>query len=191
MRGRIIPVLVVLAIALVARAGADNPSVDTGAPTYRIGPGDMLRVIVWGETGLDLSLRVRPDGFVSFPMVDDVRATGLTPSQLGAVLERKLSAFLRHPDVTVIVEEINSIRIHVLGEVNAQGSYRFDHRPTLLEALAMAGGPTPVARGRVLVIRHGPVGHKRFELDLNRILSARKSSALDPRLEPGDIIVVR
>ncbi len=191
------PAVVLVVAAVLAAAtwqparAADPPAAKAPVPgLYRVGPGDVLRVIVWGEEGLDLVLRVRPDGRITLPMVHDVRAAGKTPEELGQEIAKGLAAFIRHPDVAVIVQEIGSIRLYVLGEVNQQGVLSFSRRPSLLETLAAAGGLTPMARGRILVIHHARGGDLRRQYDLDQVIQGKKG-AFDPRLDPGDIVVVQ
>ncbi len=183
-------VLFLFLLGLAVTPGAAAEPRGTPGGSYRLVRGDRIRVIVWGEDNLDLGLRVRPDGFVTLPMIHDVRAAGLTPEDLARIIADRLSAYIKQPDVAVIVEEATAIEISVLGEVNAQGTYRFYQQPTLLQVLAAAGGLTPVARGKVVIIRHSPDAETRRRINLAPLLHGDADSP-DPHLTPGDIVVVQ
>ncbi len=157
---------------------------------YVVGIEDVLRIGVWGEPHLNLTVRVRPDGRISLPLVNDVVVVGQTPEEIRQVLARKLSQFVKEPNVTVIVEEINSFRIYVLGEVNRQGALNF-YRPTrLLQALAAAGGLTPYAKKEIILVREREAGEQRIPVDYKRLLSG-DSSQENFFLQPGDTLIVQ
>jgi polysaccharide export outer membrane protein len=116
-------------------------SVSTGgAPSdYIIGADDVLRISVWKETEMEVTLPVRPDGKISIPLLDDVQAAGLTPMQLGGSIREKLKKFIADPRVTVVVTAMNSQRIYVLGEVLHTGPMTLMPHMTVLQALSTAG----------------------------------------------------
>lgn len=160
------------------------------AKEYVVGIEDVLRIAVWGEPHLNLTVRVRPDGRVSLPLVNDVVVAGQTPEEIRQVLAKKLSLFIKEPNVTVIVEEINSFRVYVLGEVNRQGALNF-YRPTrLLQALAAAGGLTPYAKKEIVLVRAREAGEQRISVDYKRLLSG-DSSQENFFLQPGDTLIVQ
>ncbi len=156
---------------------------------YHIGIDDVLHLVVWGENGLDLTLRVRPDGFISLPLVKDVEAAGRTPGELSSHISTLLSTYMRDPDVTVMVEEINSFKIYVLGRVTNQGVFTFSEAPGLLQVLAAAGGLTEFSSEDVTVIRKKGSNEERFRVDLKKIFNAR-TGAKNIYLEPGDVVLV-
>jgi polysaccharide export outer membrane protein len=137
---------------------------------YRIGPMDVLQISVWRNDELSLpEVTVRTDGMISFPLLDDVQAAGLTPTQLKAILTERLSEYILAPTVTVVVRQINSRVVYIIGEVNRQGplAMRADFR--VIDALSMAGGFRPFAdSSRVKIIRNrdgeGPI-ELRFNYD--------------------------
>ncbi len=120
-----------------------NPtSVD---PSYLIGPEDVLHVSVWKEPEITQTVLVRPDGKISLPLLNDVQAAGLTPGQLADSVTTGLRKYLADPQVTVVVTQINSQRIYILGEVNRPGAYTLFPGMTFLQALSSAGGFTQFA----------------------------------------------
>src|SRR5207249_6039101 len=94
-----------------------------GHDDYRIGPEDLLDIAVWNNTAISRTVPVRPDGKISLPLVDDVQAAGLTPMQLKDVLTKKLSKYMASPEVAVIVREVHSFTVSVMGEVRKAGRY--------------------------------------------------------------------
>ncbi len=182
-----------LLLALLApfAAMAQDDSVRTGTRSeYVIGVEDVLRVIVWGEPELNQTLRVRPDGMITLPLVNDIRASGNTPSQLRAAITQKLTEFIRDPNVAVIVEEINSFKVYVLGEVATQGVLQFTRPTRLLQALAESGGLSEFSGKEVVVIRQKGEQEMRISVSLKRVYSG-SSFDDDMYLEPDDILVFR
>ena len=114
-------------------------------PNYVIGGQDVLDISVWKEAELTRTVPVRPDGKISLPLLNDVQAAGLTPTQLAAQITESLKKFVTNPQVTVIVTQINSQRIYILGEVNRAGAYPLLPNMTILQGLSSAGGFTQFA----------------------------------------------
>lgn len=165
---------------------ADNPT----SSDYRIGVGDVLNIQVWKETDLTRSVPVRPDGKISFPLLDDLQAAGLTPLELKRILTEKLKQYLSGPRVTVLVEEVNSYKVYVMGEVVLQGSLVLKTRTTLLQAISLAGGFTAYAkRDQIIVLRKNGKKDERIKLNYDRIV-AGKNPEQNLVLEPGDTVVV-
>src|SRR6202050_2743653 len=106
---------------------------------YVIGADDLLRITVWKEPDMNVSLPVRPDGKISMPLLDDVQAAGMTPMQLGISIHDKLKKYMADPGVTVVVTAMNSQRIYVLGEVWHTGPMALLPGMTVLQALSTAG----------------------------------------------------
>jgi polysaccharide export outer membrane protein len=117
----------------------------TADPNYTIGPQDVLDISVWKEPELTRSVPVRPDGKISLPLLNDVQAAGLTPSQLAALITTNLKKFVTAPQVTVIVTAINSQRVFIIGEVLRPGAFPLLPGMTVLQALSSAGGFTQFA----------------------------------------------
>lgn len=159
---------------------------------YKIGPGDVLQITVWKQPELSVrELVVRLDGKISFPLVDDVHAEGLSAQMLKAVLAERLSKYITAPHVTVVVREINSKLVYVIGEVAREGPIVFRSKMRIVDALAIAGGFRQFAsRDSIKLIREyngsGPV---EFIFDYDAFV-AGKNLAQNVLLLPGDRIVV-
>lgn len=158
---------------------------------YTIGEGDALDVSVWQHSELDKKVIVRPDGYVSFPLVGDVKANGLTPPQLSSLIKENLSRLIKDPQVTVIVSGFGSKNIFVLGEVTKPGSYPYRGGKTVLDAISNAGGwKGSAVLNSVMVVRKAftdaPVAHR---LNVYALVKKGDFSQNLP-LEPGDIIYV-
>jgi polysaccharide export outer membrane protein len=121
---------------------------------YVIGPEDVLDIAVWNNVALSRTVPVRPDGKISLPLLNDVQAEGLTPIQLREALARALTVFMPRPEISVIVREVHSVKVTVIGQVKTPGRYELKSRATVLDVLAMAGGFTDyAARGSIVVLR--------------------------------------
>jgi polysaccharide export outer membrane protein len=158
---------------------------------YVIGPEDVLAINVWHETELSRSVPVRLDGKISLPLVGDLKASGLTPRELEAELAKGLDAYIHKPQVTVIVQEVNSHKFYVLGEVQRPGSYPLSPKMTLLSALAIAGGFRDFAKvNQIYLLRPSPDGtrsHIRFDY---KAAVKGSNSYRDLELKAGDTVVV-
>lgn len=179
-------------------AGQATPGVDGCPAGYAIGPEDVLDIVVWGNTEISRSVPVRPDGKISLPLLDDVQAAGLTPMQLREALATSLAHYLATPNVSVIVREVHSFKVTVIGEVKTPGRYELGSRATVLDVLAMAGGPSDyAARERMTVLRQRGSSTERIPFSLDKVLTRHAPAAgsgadgsLNLCLVPGDIIVV-
>jgi polysaccharide export outer membrane protein len=159
--------------------------------SYRIGPEDVLDISVWKNAELTRTVPVRPDGRISLPLLNDIQAANLTPMELRDNLAKRFAEYVAgDPEVSVIVREIHSIKVSVVGSVKTPGRYELKSQATVLEALALAGGLTDFAkRDRIVIFRRS--GKSWVELPFNY---AKIVSDWDERqnipLEPGDIIVI-
>ena len=186
--------LQVLAISLSGPGlcpGADKPSVPPPGQTleFRIGSEDVLDVFVWKEPDLSTTVTVRPDGKISLPLAGELDATGKTAVQLQQDITDKLQQYLKQPVITVIVKQINSLKISVLGEVRKPDVYRIKNRITILDAVAMAGGFTDLARpNRIVVLRKTAAGPQRFLVNLNQLVEDKAGTPF--YLEPMDTVYV-
>ena len=160
----------------------------TGSATgYVIGPADVLQIIVWKEPDLSRPVTVRFDGMVTFPLLGDILAAGRTPAQLAASLTEGLRRFVESPRVTVGLEQANSARLYVLGQVNKSGEFPLGAPTTVLQALALAGGFKDFAKtDAIVIVRRDqsvvPVNYKR--------IADGKDAAQNILLLPGDTVVV-
>jgi polysaccharide export outer membrane protein len=194
--------LTAIAIALPSFAGAQEaPEPRTGLASYVIGPEDVLDVSVWENTQISREVPVRPDGKISLPLVNDVQAAGLTPMQLRDVLTTLLVPYVPIPAVSVIVREVNSVKVTVLGEVKTPGRYNLRSRSTVLDLLAMAGGLTEyAARGRIVVLRRDGTNKRQLSFAFDKVTPKQGTNGSAPGAEdgvqanfdvqPDDIIVV-
>jgi len=198
---RLLAIGAVVVAALVSPAvgtAQTEPGLNRCPAEYLIGLEDVLDIAVWGNTELTRSMPVRPDGKISLPLLNDVQAAGLTPMQLREMLTKSLSTYLTAPNVSVIVREVHSFKVTVIGEVKTPGRYELKSRATVLDVLAMAGGPTDYAsRGKISVLRQrdGSTAQIPFEMDKVTAKSSSRSDAADSGaanicLMPGDIVVV-
>jgi polysaccharide export outer membrane protein len=178
--------LALLVLAPAATAG-QQPERNNGAD-YRIGSGDVLEIAVWNNTALSRTVPVRPDGKISLPVLQDVQAAGYTPMELRNILSKKLTAYVANPEVSVIVREVHSFAVSVLGEVKTPGRYELKGRPTVLDALALAGPFSDfAARSRIVIIRNEEGKSKQIPFNYNKAVSGGNENVF---LRPGDVIVV-
>lgn len=167
-----------------------SPLAFSWAQEYQIGPEDVIEVVVWKEPDVSRTILVRPDGRISLPLLGDVQAKGLTPEELATNLEKALEKFIQTPNVSVIVEQINSRKVYVLGRVNSPGVFPLRSEMTLLQAIALAGGFSEWAKkGDIILLRRTDGIRQRFVINLKKVIEGKKSSE-DIRLQPGDKIIV-
>jgi polysaccharide biosynthesis/export protein len=160
-------------------------------PQYRIGVEDVLLVSVWRDADLTREVPVRPDGKISLPLIQDIAAAGKTPAELGKEIQVRLKEFMSNPSVTVVVREINSIKIYLLGEVAHPGPVTPKSQIRLLQAISMAGGITPFGgKRKIAIFRKTPSGQKVIEVSYEGIVSGKKPDD-DLLLQSGDTVVVR
>lgn len=178
--------------ALVATsiASAQQQAPAPSGDEYVLGVEDKLAVSVWKEIDLNKSVVIRPDGKITFPLVGDVQAAGRTPRQLTEDLTKALARYIKEPVVTVVVDEINSFKVFVLGEVTTQGALNLRRRTRLLEAIAMAGGMSQYAdKSNVVLLRYEDGKESRTRIDYKRVVSGEKPE-LNVFLKPGDTVIV-
>lgn len=163
------------------------PSADQ--PEYRLGPEDVIEVFVYKEPDLSTTVTVRPDGRISLPLAGELEATGKTATQLQQEIADGLKRYVSGPVVNVMVKQINSLKVSVLGEVRKPDVYRIKNRVTVLDAIAMAGGFTDLARpNRVVVLRNTPSGQQRIKINVNQVVADNSSHPF--YLEPMDTVYV-
>jgi polysaccharide export outer membrane protein len=178
-------------------APAASPSTESTAapppgpvPTdYVIGPEDVLTVTVWKNDTLSKQVPVRPDGKISLPLLHDIQASGLTAMQLRDKIATALGEFMPNPEVSVIVTDVRSFRVSVLGEVNKPGVLQLKSETSILEALAMSGGFRDFASpSKIAVFRKDTYGNThRLRFNYNRVLKGEEDNLA---LKSGDVIVV-
>jgi len=158
-------------------------------PSYVIGADDVLLISVWKEPDLTMTLPVRPDGNISLPLLSDVAAAGLSPTQLAASITEKLRKYVADPRVTVIVTQINSQKVYVTGEVLHTGAIPLLPHMTVLQALADAGFTQFANTKGIYVLREENGQQQKIRVNYKRLV---KGQAIDQNiiLKPGDTIVV-
>jgi polysaccharide export outer membrane protein len=157
---------------------------------YVIGQGDVLEVFVWRNEQLSRQVVVRPDGKISLPLIQDIQAEGFAVLQLKDRITAKFAKYLEHPKVTVIVSQITSYKVSVLGRVTRPGVYPITGKTTLVEAISMAGGFTEWANKRkITVIRSQGDQKKKLRINYKKIISGKNPSQ-NIMLERGDTIIV-
>ncbi|HKD39011.1 MAG TPA: polysaccharide biosynthesis/export family protein [Myxococcaceae bacterium] len=160
----------------------------TAPDVYRIGPEDVLTISVWKNDSLTRSVPVRPDGKISLPLLNDVQAAGLSAQELRDVLTQKLGAYMPNPEVSVIVTNINSFKVSLIGEINRPGRLELRSWTTVLDALALAGGFTQFAsRSKIVILQPDGKGMKRIPFNYNKALDGEQENFY---LRNGDIILV-
>ena len=166
------------------------PAIPAGLDEYRIGPEDVLSISVWKNEPMSRVLPVRPDGMISLPLIDDVMAAGLTPTELRNVLAQKLAEFVPSPAVTVIVNDVKSFKVSVIGEVLRPARYELKSRTSVLDVLALAGGFNQfAARTRVVVLRTEGDKKVRIPFNYNKV-TAGGADEENLYLRPNDIVLV-
>jgi polysaccharide export outer membrane protein len=189
---RLVSVLMLVTTAVVPAAAAAQPAVPSGgaaAGNYRIGPEDTVLVSVWKNDAISRTVPVRPDGMISLPLLNDVQAAGLTPMELRDVLAAKLREFIPSPEVSVILTDVRSFKVSVIGEIARPGRYELKSWTTILDVLALAGGFTEFAsRARIVVLRRDGSVIKRLPFNYNKVIGGSEQDNF--YLEAGDIIFV-
>jgi len=127
---------------------------------------------VWKEPELATTVVIRLDGRISLPLADELMASGKTAAELQQEITAKLSKYVNQPVVNVMVKQVNSLKISVLGEVRKPDVYRIKNRVTVLDAIAMAGGFTDLARpNRVILLRTTPAGPQRIKINIRQLVA--------------------
>lgn len=156
---------------------------------YLIGPEDVLDISVWKNPELSRKVPVRPDGRISLPLVNDIQAAGLTPSALRQQLAAKLAEFVPTPEVSVVVQEVLSAKVAVVGAVKTPGRFTLRSPATVLECLALAQGLTEFAsKEKIVVLRQNGSTTTRIPFNYSKVASGSEQDNFF--VKPGDIIVV-
>lgn len=168
------------------KAPGDGLAAPVDPKTYKIGPEDVLRLLVWREPELSGMVGVRPDGMITIPLVGEIQVNGLTPLELGARLKEEYGKLVNNPVVSVEVTQVRSKKYYLSGNVNRPGQFPLVVPITVLEALTLGGGPSEYANKKKIVIMRGT---KRFYFNWNDVI---KGKNLDQNiyLENGDFVII-
>lgn len=171
----------------VEKGNADAPAPEG----YRIGAGDVLQIVVWKEPDASVPTTVvRADGKITMPLIKEVEAAGLTPSELEKVLTDKLSSFIKSADVTVVAKEINSLKVYLVGAVKKEGPVQLRAQTTVLKAINEAGGLTDYAKRKKIYILRSENGKEiRLPFDYQSVIKG-ENMRQNIVLRPDDTIVV-
>jgi len=188
--------------AVAGMAGCGGPGVPKGAPKnlkanknpyYQIGPGDSVNIFVWRNPDLSVTVPVRPDGRITTPLVEDVRASGRTPTQLARVMENRLSKYIKQPEVTVMVDQFKGMpsrQIRVVGEAANPEALPYEDNLTLLDVMIQVGGLTEYAAGnRAKLVRTVNGKRKQYNVRLDDLVREGDISA-NVKMMPGDILFI-
>lgn len=177
------------AAAPAADAAAPAAVAVTTSDSYVIGPSDVLAITVWKEPTLSGTILVRPDGMISLALLGDIQASGMTPLQLSEQITTKLKKYIQDPNVSVVISQIHSKVVYLLGEVVRRGPVEMTPGMTLLEAIANAGGLTDFAnKKKIYLLRNDSGTQQRIPVNYKEAL--KNGGAFNLALRPGDTIVV-
>jgi polysaccharide biosynthesis/export protein len=217
MRGRmsyarvfVVTMSIFASTALMAQSGSQPSTPTAGSPaatqpaqnveasaakahdnSFVIGNDDVLAINVWKEPDVSRSIPVRSDGKISLPLVGEVQATGRTPLKLEEEIAARLKNYIAEPEVTVIVQQINSQKFNILGQVNKPGSYVISNSATVLDAIALAGGFRDFAKQKSIYILRQDADGSQTRLPFNyKEVVKGKNSGQNIKLQPRDTIVV-
>jgi len=176
--------------AVSAQAQNLEPPKTSGGPLYVIQPNDILAIFVWKEPNLSGKVLVRPDGRISFPLIQDLPAAGLNPVQLKENIEKGLKQYIDVPNVTVTVDAIQSYRIFVLGKVAKSGEIRAEKPISVLQAISLAGGFQEFASlAEIVIIRNSGEDSTLYRFNYPEVIRGKNFSQ-NMQLRSGDVVVV-
>jgi polysaccharide biosynthesis/export protein len=158
--------------------------------SYVIGASDVLTVTVWREPTLSGSILVRPDGMISMPLLGDVQASNLTPLQLSNQIAERLKKYYQDPKVSVVVTQIHSKMVFIIGEVNKKGPVDMTPGMTLLEAISSAGGLTDFANAKKIYVLRNQEKGSQLRIPAHYKDALKGDSSANLVLRPGDTIVI-
>jgi polysaccharide export outer membrane protein len=182
-------------LASCGGGGKQPPELNAAAGNelYKIGPGDMLKVFVWGNPGLTDTVPVRPDGRISIPLIEDLEVENKTPTEAGRMIEQKLAAFVENPLVTVIVTEFVGPpegTVRVVGEATQPKSIPYRNEMSLLDVMIEVGGLTDFAAGnRATLIRRTGSEQNQYRVRIDDLIRNADITANVP-MQPGDVLII-
>jgi len=177
------------ALAQGGQGGEVNDPIP-GPPAYVIQPNDLLEIVVWGEPDISRTVLVRPDGRISLPLVQDLQASELTPVELKEHMENRLKEYVDSPNVTVIIQAIQSYKVYVIGKIQNPGGIVVEKPITVLQALTLAGGFQEYAdEGDISIVRTIGREHLVFDFNYKDVIKGKKAEQ-NILLRSGDVVVV-
>lgn len=188
-------VLTMLSMTACSSVPRNAPSMDevAAAPDYKIGPGDGVNIIVWRNPEVSMVVPVRPDGKISTPLVEDLQASGKTPTQLARDIEKSLAKFIQQPTVTVIVTSFVGLydqQIRVIGQAAKPQALQYRQNMSLMDVLIAVGGITEFASGnKANIVRTTDGKQETLRVRLNDLIRQGDISA-NVRMQPGDVLVI-
>jgi polysaccharide export outer membrane protein len=193
---RVVPFVLILASFTAAPSWAQRPEkTDKTAPQattitvpsdYVIGTDDVLGIVFWRDKDMTVDVVVRPDGNISLPLINDVKAAGYTPDQLRELLVKAAAKFIADPNATVVVKAINSRKVYITGQVAKPNGYSLSVKMNVVQLIALAGGVLEYAdSGNILIMR----GTKSFKFNYKDVLK-QKNLEQNIELLPGDTVIV-
>jgi polysaccharide export outer membrane protein len=157
---------------------------------YILGAEDVIEVLVWRNEALSRTVSIRPDGKISLPIIGDLQAAGLTATELRDSIKEHLQEYKETPEVSVIIREVNSLAVFIMGEVARPGKLQLRSETTLLQALSLSGGFTQYADpNNILLLRREKGGETRIRVRYKDIVSGKNPDG-NLLLRRGDTILV-
>jgi polysaccharide biosynthesis/export protein len=177
--------------ATPAASNSDAAAAKPHDDSFTIGNDDVLAINVWKEPDISRSIPVRSDGKISLPLVGEVQATGETPLKLEQEIAARLKSYIAEPEVTVIVQQINSQKFNILGQVTKPGAYPISNSATVLDAIALAGGFRDFAKQKSIYVlrQNGDGTQTRIPFNYKEVVKGH-NPAQNIKLQPRDTIVV-
>ena len=178
-------IILIIAAAILLAAG-----ISAHAKPFIVGPGDVLEVSVWRDENLSRQLVITPDNILSFPLIGDVDVSNMSVADIRSVIAERLTEYVPNASVAVIVKEINSLKVYVIGQVKNPGVFPITQETRVMQVLAMAGGLTPFAAERdIHILRYQGGTTKKIGFDYKSVLKGDNLEQ-DIVLQRGDVIIV-
>ena len=160
------------------------------ADVFIIGPDDLLKIHVWKQPNISVTVPVRSDGKITVPLIKDIQAAGRTPDSLSLEIAAKLKKYIEEPTVTVIVEAINSLKVSISGNVNSPGIYKIGGAISMTEAISLAGGLSELASDeQIRIVRKIQNGEENiYQIDYSAVINGDIKNNIS--IYPGDSVIV-
>lgn len=174
----------------VAAASGEESGEEAQEYQFFLGPGDVVEISVWGDESLTRQVLVRPDGNISFPLIGDVKTKGFTVESLRLKIEKLITEYVQDAPVTVLLTQLNSPRVFIVGKASRPGVYVMSDRMRVMQLLAMAGGLSPFADSNgILIIREEKGEQSIINFSYDKVESGKDLSQ-NIVLLPGDTVIV-